>query len=711
MAGSAINIGNQDLSVAAKAAISGWALRSHTRLPGDWEDRLPAEIQLEDKDFLEIVASGFGWKVDRLTSKPRAHQFPLWIWLGGKWVTGLQWRRPGVLAVQAADGVVDLPWSREVLACQLVSPADVSDGEFETAFGVFWRAVKSRPRMLFEATLATVVVNTLALFTSVYSMQVYDRVIPLHGYATLIVLTIGMLFALLIDFLLRNIRAGMIDREAGEIDAEVSDYFFERMQAVRMDARPAGVGTMAGQLRGLDQIRSAMTSTSLFILADLPFALVFAMFMMSIGGVLAIVPLIFFPASILIAVLLARSIRDATAQAQISGNHKNGLLVEALDAAETIKSTGGDWFMLRAWNRLVEQVHTHDIKIKKWSTIASSAFSALPQLAYVSIVFWGTYRVAENQMTMGGLIACTIISGRITGPLVSALPSMIIQWGYARQSLQALDRILAMPSAVPLNRKLVDLSKCGGRLQLDGVSFGYLSARTALQGISINITSNERIGIIGSVGSGKSTLLRLLGGLYVPNEGLALLDEIDMAQISEADLRRHIAYLPQTYRLISGTLRDNLGMGLHGVSDEDLLAAAAKTGLGDVIRSNPRGLDLTIGEGGRGLSGGQAALVGLTRLLLVRPAVVLLDEPTASLDQDTEARALKAIFSELGPKSTIVLVTHKIQLLGLVQRLVVMAQGRIALDGPTQSVIDRLRAPANAPQQTNAVAVVSGHQP
>lgn len=680
------------------------------RLPVDWKSRISPDIGLGDRDLPVRLSGAMGWDFPtRLKRKPRADAFPLLYSDGGEnWELAIRWRSPGVLAVVGAGGSRDVPWSRRCELWELSFPADLRNRVEEPAAMVFWRAVWDRPRMLFEATLATIVVNILALVTSVYSMQVYDRVIPLQGYSTLMVLTVGMMFAVALDFALRNVRAAIVDRETEEIDSEISEYFFERMQAVRMDSRPAGVGTMAGQLRGLEQVRSAMTSASMFALADLPFALIFVGFMALIGGVLAIVPLIFFPISILFAVLLARAIRDATAQAQISGNHKNGLLVEALDASETLKSSGGDWFMLRSWNRLVEQVHFHDRKIRRWSTIASTTFAALPQLAYVIIVFWGAYLAAENKMTMGQLIACTIVSGRITGPLVSALPSMIIQWGYARESLQALNKILAMPSASPIGRKMVSLSAVRGELRLEEASFSYPRAQPAVHPTNMTIQPGERIGIIGAVGSGKSTLLRMLGGLYVPSQGVALLDGIDMAQVIEGDLRRHVCYLPQNYRLVSGTLRDNLTFGLTDVSDERLLEAAGRTGLGDLIRRHPQGLDMPIAEGGRGLSGGQSSLVGLTRILLLKPSVALLDEPTAALDQDNEARALQAIFSTLGDTSTIVIVTHKIQLLSLVRRLIVIANGKVALDGPTQSVIERLRAPVAGTVMPRTVSSEAG---
>ena len=547
--------------------------------------------------------------------------------------------------------------------------------------------------MIIDATIATIVINLIALATSIYSMQVYDRVIPRGGFATLFVLTGGMLFALVIDMLIRNTRAMMIDREAGAIDSEVSEYFYARMQAVRLDARPRSVGTMAAQLRGTDQVRSLLSSVSFFVLADLPFAILFMVVMAWLGGIVALVPLVAFPVALALAWLLARLIRNDTAAAQITGNRKNGQLVEALDAAETIKANQGGWHMLANWNRLVDVVHHHDLRVKRWSTLSNSGFSFIQQVAYVGVVFLGAFEVAKGNMTMGGVIACSILSGRVNGPLVASLPNLIVQWGYARSSLAALDGILTMPSDQPDDRQMIRKSEIAGHVSFESVKFVHQGSRQGMDLPSLKIVPGERIGIIGPVGSGKSTLLKLLAGLYAPQEGHVLLDGVDIRQIAEEDLRKQVCYFPQDYRLITGTLRDNLTLGLPTPDDETLLAIASKTGLGELIKSHPMGLDLPITEGGNGLSGGQRIQVGLSRLLLAKPKLLLLDEPTAHLDQEGEALVLQSILQSLEPECTLVFVTHKMQLVSLVHRLIVVSNGQIALDGPTQMVMDKLRPP------------------
>lgn len=690
--------------------VAAYLVRAKTQLAPDWAANAPAMLELDDSQSLARLVESLGWHCQRHTARPKAHHFPFLAFHPSYgWGIAEQWFSDAGIRYLNQTGTHELLWDGDLSLFSVSVPTVRVTKRGGVAISVFWSAIMRRKSMIVDATIATVLINLLGLATSLYSMQVYDRVIPHSGFATLIVLTAGMIFAQLIDTLIRTTRAMMLDREANAIDGEVSEFFYGRMQAVRLDARPKGIGTMAAQLRGLEQVRALMSSASLFVLADLPFAVLFTVVMAMLGGVVAIVPFIAFPVSILFALLLARLIRSDTDASQVSGNRKNGLLVEALDAAETIKANQGGWHMLAAWNRLVEEVHVHDLKVKRWSTLSSSIFGFIQNIAYVAIVCIGAFEVSTGQMTMGAVIACSILSGRINGPLVASLPSLIIQWGYARSSLTALDAILEMPSDQPHDREPVRHLAARGALKAERIKFTYAEARNGVLIEKMEFKPGERVGMIGAIGSGKSTILKLLSGMYASQEGYVLLDGVDLSHMAEEDLRRHICYFPQEYRLINGTLRDNLTLGVTNPTDETLIDAAEKTGLLQLITQHPMGFDLPISEGGRGLSGGQRALVGLTRLMLVKPKVLLLDEPTANLDQDAEARVLKVLFDALDPQTTVVLVTHKIQLLGLVQRLMLIANGRPAVDGPTQAVINHLTvkpassAPAAVPATAGAL--------
>jgi ATP-binding cassette subfamily C protein LapB len=461
-----------------------------------------------------------------------------------------------------------------------------------------------------------------------------------------------------------------------------------------MDARPPSVGTFAAQLRGMEQVRSIMSSGSLFLVADLPFALLFIVFIFYIGGPVAYVPLVSLPVALLLALILARMIRKGTDRAQVSGNRKNGLLVESLDSAETVKAARGGWFMLGRWNRLVREVHHYEDPVKRASAVAQSVFAILQQASFIAIMAVGAYEVGEGKMTAGALLACSIIGGRVNGPLIAQLPNLIVQWGYAKSSLNALDAILKLPIERTSSDNALRPQALSGPLLLDGVRFTYPGARETLEVPNLAIPDGQRIAIVGGIGSGKTTLLRVLSGLFLPQSGAIKLGGLDMSQIADDILRQHIGYLAQDYRLINGTLRDNLLLGVGSTDDEDVIAASTKTGLDNTISSHPLGLDLPIQEGGRGLSGGQRTLVGLTRLLLVNPQIWVLDEPTSNLDANSENQFMTLLAKELTNDRTLVVVTHKLQLLNHFQRVIVMNKGRIAMDGPRDEVLKRLQPPA-----------------
>ncbi len=682
------------------------ARRQHIALAPDWQSAITIDLAVDDELSPERMADLLGWEAPlRLRRRPKANAFPMLVFLPDVgWALAEQWQDDQTISAISLSGVVECEWSPELCLVQVRFPQMAGSVDQPTARSVFRDAILRRKRMIVEATIATAVINLLALITSIYSMQVYDRVIPRSSFATLWVLSIGMLLAQIFDFLIRNTRSNLVDREASEIDAEVSEYFFARMQAVRLDARPGGVGTMAAQIRGLEQVRSIMASASLFVLADLPFAILFIVVMAMIGGNTVLVPLITFPLAILLAVLFSRLIRVDTAKAQVSGNRKNGLLVEALAAAETVKANLGSWHMLAAWNTLIEKVHFHDEKVRRWSTLAGSTFNLLQQIAYMGIIVVGAFEISDHQLTMGGLIACTIIGGRINGPLVASLPNFVVQWGYAKSSLEALDGLLRLPRDRAVGQSALRLPEVKVGIRLDAVQFEYPGARAGIEVPGLFISPGEKVGIIGNNGSGKSTLLKLLAGLYAPQRGHITIDGMEMAQVAENDLRQRIAYLPQDYHLLSGSLRDNLSLGIANTTDEDLLKAASATGLDAVVRQHPMGIDLPISEGGQGLSGGQRALVGLSRALLAQPSFLFLDEATANLDQESEALTLRHLFA-VHAKSAIVMVTHKPQLLGLVDRLIVVLGGRIVLDGKTADVLEKLRPkPAGSANQADQVA-------
>lgn len=675
------------------ASIEELARLRGIELRPDWS-AAASPLTLTGAGDLARVCEALGWPSPSTCgpAELRAHEFPLLAHHAQfGWAIAYRLEGDGRVLVGVPGGEAQWHLGPECQLLDLTIPQLASRVEHANAFSVFRAAVYRRKGHLAVAAAATIAINIIALVTSIFSMQVYDRVVPRGAFATLIVLSLGTLAALAFDYILRNARARLMEEEAVQIDTEVSEFFFSRAADVRLDARPASIGTMAAQLRGLEQIRSMISSSTIFLLTDLPFALLFIVFIAWIGGPIAFVPLASFPVSLALALLVGRMIRGDTQGAQVSANKKNGLLVEALDAAETIKANRGNWFMLSRWNRLLEELHASELPVKNLQAASGTMFGTIQQVAYVAMIAWGAVEVFNHNMTMGGLIACSILSGRINGPLVGQLPNLVVQWSYSRVSLEMLDTIMRLPAERAAGVELLRPSRVAGSIHVKDVAFAYPGARSGLAIESLKIEPGERVGVIGGIGSGKSTLLRILAGLYAPSQGSILLDQLDMAHIAEDVLRANIGYLPQDYRLVNGTLRENLTLGLAYPGDDRLMEVCQLTGLSRLIAAHPRGVDLPISEGGRGLSGGQRVLTGLTRIMLSQPRVWLLDEPTASLDVETEARVLAALQQNIPASATMVMVTHKLQLLGLVSRVIVVANGQVVMDGPTAEILNRLQ--------------------
>ena len=693
------------------AAAQGADLSPNWRLElGDEDfDTMTPNGLYHSEDGLFALARAAGWKPPvEIRGRPRPNQFPLMMLLPEKgWVIAEQWESLDSVRTSGPAGsrVMLVPEGASFYSMKIPQLRDRSGGQ--KAIDVFWRALLLRKGIFVSAIVATVLVNLIGLATALFSMQVYDRVIPRGGFSTLYVMTVGVLIALALDFLLRTTRSLMIEREAAKIDAEVSEYFFARAQAVRLDARQGGIGTMASQIRGWEQIRGLMSSASIFLIADLPFALFFIFVIYTIAGPLAYVPLVSFPIAVILALIFARLIRKDTAKAQVSGNRKNGMLVESLDAAETIKANRGNWHMLARWNQLMDEVQMHEDPVKRWSSIATSMFTALQQTTYVLIVAAGAILVAEGELTAGALIACAIIAGRVNGPLVAQLPNLLVQWGYARSSLNGLDMLMQLPLDQDPEVEGLRPERIDPTIKLENVAFAYPGVRTGIEIPKMQIEAGDRVGIIGGIGSGKSTLLRVMAGLYAPAQGNVQVGGLDLGLIAPDVLRRHLGYLPQDTRLLNGSLRENLLMGLSDPGDEKLMATIEKVGLAGLVANHPHGLDLQIQEGGRGLSGGQRTLVNMARLMLAKPSMWLLDEPTSNLDQATEQNLLKTLHELFGSEATVVLVTHRMKLLQLTKKLIVMAGGKPVMMGPTTQVLEKLKGQSTGGKPTKPVRLAS----
>lgn len=569
----------------------------------------------------------------------------------------------------------------------------------QTAQDWFVYAIRKHRSIFFEAVFATFIISVIGLVSSLYSMQVYDRVLPSKGYSTLWVLTIGALIAIVLEFIMKQVRHHMVDRASKAIDLELSAVFFGKALDIRMDARPPTVGTFASQIRHFESVRNFMTSSTLFVLADVPFALMFVVVIYLLAGPVALVPLITIPVGLISGFFSQSAIERLTGENMTESNRKNGLLIEAIDGIESIKAAGGEWKILDRYRQLTAVIATSDMKLKDLMSRTANLAQVIQQLNYIGLIATGVYIISSGELTQGGLIACSIISGRAFGPFAQ-IPNMVVQWKQAKIALKSLDGIMAMPSDRDYAKRLVVPEVCNGHLRMENAVFAYREDKPTLEVPDIKFKPGERVAIIGSVGSGKTTLIKMLSGLYKPKSGGVFLDDLNIDVLAPEFVRENIGYLPQDVRLFNGTLRENLVIGLPTPSDGVILKAANLTGLDLIIKNHPQGLELPITEGGRGLSGGQRQLVGLTRLLMAKPKVMLLDEPTASLDNQLEALVMKHLFEEISPNSLLVIVTHKLGILPMVDRIIVVDKGRIMADGPREQILGLMRKGAPQPKAT-----------
>lgn len=546
--------------------------------------------------------------------------------------------------------------------------------------------------ILLEAVIATFLINMLALAVSLFSMQVYDRVIPTRSEYTLIILASGVFLIIIFEAFMKFSRSRIMDKVVVGLDQYLSREVFQRLLKVRIDQMPGSVGSMAAQLRGYEQVRSFFTASTLFGLVDLPMTIIFISLIAFIGSpFVALVPVIAAMIAIMMGLSARRRIDAIAAEGATASYYKTGLLVEAVEGVETIKAGAGNWKFLSRWLDVMSLTIKNDLDMKHANDNLTYFTQMLQQVSYVGIVIIGSFVVMQGDMTMGGLIACSILGGRILAP-VMAIPSLLVQYAHAKAAKSNIESLFDLEQdnhgvAYPLSPSRID-----GFYQCDNLVFNYKdNDRPAIKINTLTIRPGERIAILGAIGSGKSTLLKVLAGLYAPTKGQVLLDGLDIHQISRETLSERLGYLQQDHRLFQGTLRENLLIGMPAPDDDVLQEALVKTGLINLVSSHSSGLDLPISEGGRGLSGGQKQLVTFTRLLLTKPNVFLLDEPTASMDNRQEQRCLQVLRQELTNGQTFIISTHKTALLALVDRLIIMDNQRIIIDGPKQAVLDELR--------------------
>lgn len=566
-------------------------------------------------------------------------------------------------------------------------------------FSTLWRY----RRYYRSAAIATVIVNLLALASIFFTMNVYDRVVPNQAYVTLWSLAIGVAVAMGFEAITRYLRAHLLDVAAKKADLTLGSRLFRQALGVRMEHKPASPGAFANQLREFESVRDFFTSATLAALADLPFVLLFIGVVFVIGGPLGWVCLLMVPCILAISVAiqwpLARIMRENLRESSL----KQGVLLESVEGMETLKAVGGEGYMTRRWESFSAAAASTSMKSRQMTSTALNMVTFLQQLQTVVLVVIGVYLIGSGDLSQGALIGTVMLAGRATAPLTQ-VAGLAVRFQQAKAALASLNRLMGMPLDREPEKQYLQQPSLQGELQLKGVEFSYPAPPDkpnppVLGGLNLSIAPGERVAILGKIGSGKSTLLRLMARLYQPTGGQMLMGGLDVAQIDPADWRNAVGYVGQEARLFYGTLRDNVMIGRPNASADELLRVLQLTGLDHIAQKHPMGINLPIGEMGEGLSGGQRQLVSLARSLLAKPQTLLLDEPTSAMDTQTEAIFMSHLVRATEGQ-TLVLVTHRTSLLNVVDRIVIVDDGRIVADGPKNEIIAALSAPADQAAQS-----------
>ena len=555
----------------------------------------------------------------------------------------------------------------------------------------FWSAILDQRRVYRDVLLAALLVNLFALALPMFSMNVYDRVVPNNAVETLWALAVGIALVLCADLLLRSLRSHFVDEASARVDVQISATLMERVLGMPLAHRPESVGSFASNLRGFEQVRDFIASSTVATLIDLPFAALFVLVMVWISPWLALPVVVAFSLVVTIGLVLQQRLHQLAQSTYQASALRNATLIESLAGIETIKSQAAEHLVQARWERANAFLAATNVRMRGLSAKSLYGTAWLTQLTTVAIVIVGVYLIRERELTMGALIACTMLGSRALSP-ASQVVGLLMQYQGARTALESLDQLMDKPVERPAGATFVHQPQLRGAIEFRNVRFAYPGRQeAALDGVSFAIEPGERVALIGRIGSGKTTVQKLVMGLYAPDEGAVLLDGIDLRQLDPADVRRNCGYVSQDVTLFYGSLRENIAFGLPHADDAAVLAAAEVAGLGEFIGRHPRGFDLPVGERGESLSGGQRQAVGLARAVLHNAPLLLLDEPTSAMDFSTEAQITKRI-GEFAHGKTVLLVTHRTSLLAMVDRVIVVDGGKIVADGPRDRIMEALQS-------------------
>jgi len=554
----------------------------------------------------------------------------------------------------------------------------------------FWGSVLEHRALYRDVLLAAAMVSLFALALPLFTMNVYDRVVPNHATETLWMLAAGVALVLGADFTPRSMRGYFLDLASKRIDLKLSGFIMERVLGMRLEERPASVGSFAANLRSFESARDFITSATVTAFIDLPFALVFVVVIGWIAPPMLIPVLVAMVLVIAYAATVGARMHELSETTYRAGAMRNATLIESLVGLESVKALGAEGVMQSRWERSAAYLADRSAQLRLLANSTLNAATLTQQFASVSTIVIGVYLISAGKLTMGGLIACSMLAARALAPM-GQVAGLMTQYHNAITSLAALDRIVEMPVERPRGAHFLSRQSFRGDIEFRDVSFAYPgSDMNALRGVSLRISAGEKVAILGRTGSGKSTLLRLILGLYRPVSGAVLIDGIDIRQLDPGELRRNVGYVPQDVTLFYGTLRENITLGAQQIEDEAIVRATHIGNIAEFVNMHPKGIDMPVGERGESLSGGQREGVAIARAVIGEPPVLLLDEPTGAMDHSGE-EAVKAKLREFARDRTVLIVTHRTSLLDMVDRIIVTDNGRIVADGPKASVVEALR--------------------
>lgn len=652
---------------AARAGLSSKVIRRTLKtLP---KEALPIILLLENQKACVLV----GWSDDHQT----AH----------------------LLLPETGQGSVDLPWAelekRYTGVAIVARPKFRFDrrtpelGKVKTRHWL-WGALLDQWPLYRDVLLAAGLINVFALAIPIFTMNVYDRVVPNHATETLWLLGLGVAMVITADLLLRMSRARFVDLASKRVDLQLSSKIMERILGMRMEAKPASVGSFAANLRAFESVRELIASTTVTALVDLPFGIIFILVMVWISWPLVIPLLIGMLLIVLYALVVQHRMHDLSETTYRAAAQRNATLIESLTGLETIKAHGAEHRMQARWEQTAHFLAKTDAELKMLSVSITSATGWMQQLISVCVIIFGVYLIHDGQLTTGGLIAGTQLASRAMSPL-GALVGLLMQYHTARTALTSLENLMELPIERADANAFIHRERIRGEIEFRNVTFRYPNSESlALNGVSFRIQPGEKVAFIGKIGSGKTTMEKLLLGLYQPESGAVLVDGVDVRQLDPAELRHQMGYVSQDITLFYGTLRDNITLGSPHVEHSAVAMATEIAGLSEFVNAHPKGFDMLIGERGDSLSGGQKQSVAIARAVLADPPILLLDEPSSGMDYSSEAHFKKQL-TEFAAHKTMLLVTHRTSLLDLAERLIVVDKGQIVADGPRDQVTQDLQ--------------------